>query len=85
MCQNDVRHLAHGVYDIHDHVIAVRLWEFNYEVDTDGVPMGLWSWEQRQFSDRQTPLCFGAEADVTCLHILTDVTRHLWPSVIPGD
>ena len=46
VCQNEVGHLTHGVCNIHDHVIAMRLWELNDEVNADCVPMGLWNREQ---------------------------------------
>ena len=46
MCQNEVGHLAHGIHNIHDCVIAMRLWELDNEVDADGVPMELWNREQ---------------------------------------
>ena len=38
---NEVGHLTHGIYNIHDCIVAVRFWEFNNEVDADGVPMEL--------------------------------------------
>ena len=41
MCQNEVGHLAHGIHNIHDHIITMRLWELDDEVNTDGVPMEL--------------------------------------------
>ena len=42
VCQNEVGHLAHRIHNIHDCIIAMRLWELNNEVDADGVPMKLW-------------------------------------------
>ena len=43
---NEVGHLTHGIYNIHDCIIAMRFWEFNNEVDADGVPTELWNREQ---------------------------------------
>ena len=37
VCQNEVGHLAYRIHNIHDHIIAMRLWELNNEVNTDGV------------------------------------------------
>ena len=45
VCWNEVGHLTHRVYDIHDHVIVMRLWELNNEVNADGIPMELWDGE----------------------------------------
>ena len=41
MRQNEVGHLTHGIYNIHDCIVAVRLWELDDEVNADGVPMEL--------------------------------------------
>ena len=41
VCWNEVVHLAYRIHDIHDHIVAMRLWEFDNEVNTDGVPMEL--------------------------------------------
>ena len=45
VCWNEVGHLTHRVYDIHDCIIAMRLQELDNEVNTDGVPMELWDGE----------------------------------------
>ena len=45
VCQNKVGHLTHGIHNVHDHIVAVRLWEFDNEVNADGVPMELWNRE----------------------------------------
>ena len=45
MRQNEVGHLTHRIHNVHDHVITMSLWEFNDEVDADGVPMELWNRE----------------------------------------
>ena len=45
VCQNELGHLTHGIHNIHDHIVAMRLWELNNEVDADGVPMELWNRE----------------------------------------
>ena len=41
VCWNEVGHLTHGIHNIHDHVVAMRLQELNNEVNADGVPMEL--------------------------------------------
>ena len=84
VCWNKVGHITHGVHNIHDHVVAVRLWELNDEVDADGVPTGLWNREQNIFSNRRMMLHLSQKVEITCLHILTDVERHLWPPVVSG-
>ena len=32
MCQNEVGHLTHGIHNIHDLIVAVRLWELDNEI-----------------------------------------------------
>ena len=44
--QNEVGHLTHRIYNIHDCIVAVRFWEFDNEVNADGVPTELWNREQ---------------------------------------
>ena len=39
--QNEVGHLTHRIYNIHDCIVAMRFQEFNNEVDADGVPTEL--------------------------------------------
>ena len=46
VCWNEVGHLTHGIHNVHDCIVAVRLQEFNNEVDADGVPMELQNREQ---------------------------------------
>ena len=41
MCWNEVGHLTHGIHNVHDCIIAVRLWKLDNEVNADGVPMEL--------------------------------------------
>ena len=38
---NEVGHLTHGIHNVHDCIITMRLQEFNNEVNTDGVPTEL--------------------------------------------
>ena len=45
VCRNEVGHLTHGIHNVHDRIITMRLREFNDEVDADGVPMELWNRE----------------------------------------
>ena len=46
MCWNEVGHLAHGIHNIHDCVVAVRLQELDDEINADGVPTELWNRER---------------------------------------
>ena len=46
VCWNEVGHLAYRIHNIHDCIIAMRLWELNDEVNTDGVPTELQNREQ---------------------------------------
>ena len=45
VCWNEVGHLTHGVHDIHDCIVAMRLQELDSEVNADGVPTELWDRE----------------------------------------
>ena len=45
MCWNEVGHLTHGIHNIHDRIVAVRLWELDNEINADGVSMELWNRE----------------------------------------
>ena len=46
VCWNEVGHLAYRIHNIHDHIVAMRLREFNNEVDADDVPKELQNREQ---------------------------------------
>ena len=43
---NEVGHLIHGIHNVHDCIITMRLWEFDDEFNADGVPMELQNREQ---------------------------------------
>src|SRR5882757_6850164 len=74
----------HGVYHIHNGIMSMRIRKFTNEVHTDDIPVALWSGEGMEFSGWATPLNLCPETDVACPHILTNVSRHLWPPVAPG-
>ena len=63
----------------------MQVWEFHNEVHTNDIPAALQSWEWVELSDWVASLNLSPKAGVTCLHILANVVRHLWPPVVAGD
>jgi len=82
--QNEVHSLRDGIYDSHDGVMSGRLWEFNYKIDTEGVPLCVRNGERLKFANRRMSPRFSPETKITSTHILADVPRHLGPPVVPG-
>jgi len=59
--------------------------EFHYEINAKRVPLRVWDSERVQFAYRSLSRWFHPEAEITGADVLSDVPRHLRPSVIPRD
>jgi len=81
--QNEVYSLGDGIHDGHDGVMSGRLREFNYKIDTEGVPPCVWNGEQLKLTNRRMSPRFSPETKIASTHILADVPRHLGPPVVP--
>src|SRR6266446_1677492 len=77
--------LAGGVDDHHDCIIPSGLGEFDNEVYAHGLPAVVWRREGLEFSDRQSALGFGAEAEVAGPDVAADVSRHIGPPIVVRD
>jgi len=60
------------------------LWEFNYKIDAERVPLIVQNGEQLELADRRMSPRFRPEAEIASTHILADVPRHLGPPVVLG-
>jgi hypothetical protein len=74
----------HGIYHIHDGIVSMCIWKFTNEVHADDVPTVLQNGEWMELSGWAVSLNLCLETDVTCPHILTNVSQHLWSPVAPG-
>jgi len=61
-----------------------REGEFHNKVYTESVPSQVWDPERVQFTYQSLPYQFCSKAEVTGTDILSDVSRHLRPPVVPG-
>src|SRR6266699_2286333 len=77
--------LAGGVNNHHDCIIASRLREFDNEVYAHRLPAVVRRQEGLEFSDRQSALGFGAEAEVAGPDVAADVSRHIGPPIVARD
>ena len=50
MCRDEVCMFPDTVYDVHDHVVAVHVRKFHYEVDTHHIPLLFGSLRYVEFS-----------------------------------
>jgi len=82
--RNEVYSLGDGIHDGHDGVMSGRLQEFNYKIDTEGVPLCVQNGEQLKLANRRMSPRFSPETKIASTHILADVPRHLGPPVVPG-
>jgi hypothetical protein len=73
---------AEGVDHYHDRVISVRLREFDYEIDTYGVPVGVRRRKRFEMAGWWSSQNLGTEAEITRRSVLTDVPRHMRPPVV---
>jgi len=81
---NEVHPFGDRVYDSHDGVMPRGLWEFDYEIDAERVPLFVWDGEQLELANRRMSPRFCLEAEIASTYILADVPRHLGPPVVPG-
>jgi len=84
MRRNEVDPFGDRVYGSHDSVMPRGLWEFDYEIDAEHVPLFVWNGEQLELANRRMSPRFCPEAEVASTHILANVSRHLGPPVVPG-
>ena len=82
---DEVCTFSDAVYNVHDHVVAMRMRKFHYEVNTHHIPSLFGSLRCMEFSRGAAVLEFGPIAEVTGLHIESDVVGHLGPPVVPCD
>jgi len=73
-----------SIYDRHDGVMSGGLWEFNYKIDTEGIPLCAQNRERLKLANRRISPRFRPEAEIASTHILADIPRHLGPPVVPG-
>jgi len=81
---NEVHPFGDRVYNSHDSVMSGGLWEFDYEVDAECVPLFVRNGERLELANRRMLPRFCLEAEIASTHILADVPRHLGPPVVPG-
>jgi len=84
VCRNKVYSLGDGVYYSYDGVMSRGLWEFDHEIDTECIPPYVWNGEWLKFANKRVLPGFCPEAEITGAHILTNISRHLRPPVVPG-
>jgi hypothetical protein len=63
-----------GVYYYHDGVVAVRLREFDYEIDTYGVPSGVGCRQWIQVTSWRLSLDLSPETEIASSSVLADVS-----------
>ncbi len=80
-----MRPFGEGVHYHHDCVVTIRLWEFNDEVYTDGVPSCLGCRQWLQVAGRKSFVNFRPHTEVAGRRVLTYVPQHLWPPVVAAD
>ena len=81
---NKVYSLGDGVYYGHDGIMSGGLREFDYEIDTEHIPLCVRNRERLKFANRRVLPGFRLEAEITGAHILTDIPTHLRPPVVLG-
>lgn len=77
-CWDEVHSFGDRVYDVHDSIVAIGLREFDNEIYTHNIPTGLGNRERVEFSN-------WLMAEVACLAVLANVTRHLGPPIVVRD
>ena len=80
--QNEVYSLGDRIYNGHDCVMSGELWEFDHEIDTEHIPPCVQNRKQLKFANRRVSPGFRPEAEITGVHILTDIPRHMRPPVV---
>jgi hypothetical protein len=68
---------AEGVNHYHNCVVPVRLREFDYEIDTYGVPADVRRQKGFEVASWWLSQDLGTEAEITRSSVLTDVPRHM--------
>jgi len=82
--RNKVYSLGDRIHDGHDGVMSGRLREFDYKIDTEGVPPCVQNREQLKLANRRMSPRFSSETKIASTHILANVPRHLGPPVVLG-
>jgi hypothetical protein len=73
------------VYQYHDCIVPMSLWEVYYEVDQYCLPLFAWDLQGLEFTKGLMSLCLGLKAEIASVTILTYVSQYLWPPVGSGD
>jgi len=81
---NEVYSFGDSIHDHHNSIMSRGLWEFNHEIDTEGVPLCVRHEEQLKLANRRMSPRFCPKAKIASTHILADIPRHLGPPVVPG-
>jgi len=82
--RNEVYSFGDSIHDYHDSVMSRGLWEFDYKIDTEGVPLCVRNGERLELANRRMSPRFSPEAKIASTHILADIPGHLRPPVVPG-
>jgi len=82
--QNEVYPFGDSIHDHHDGVMSGRLQEFDYKIDTEGVPPCIQNGERLKLTNRSILPRFSLETKIASAHILANVPRHLGPPVVLG-
>jgi len=80
---NEVYSFGDSIHDRHDSVMSGGLQEFDYKIDTEGVPLRVQNGKQLKLANGRMSPRFRLEAKIASAHILADVPRHLGPPVVP--
>jgi hypothetical protein len=84
MHRDEVHTLGYTVDDIHNCIIAMGFWQFDYEVHADHVPWCLRCLRRVELTDRSFKLHFRPVAQITGLDIDANVVGHLGLPIIAG-
>ena len=82
---DEVCTLPDAVYDVHDHVVAVRSGQFDHEVDANDIPSLFGGFGRVEFARRSLALRFCVIAELAGFDVAADVSQHLQPPVVPRD
>ena len=69
--RNEVYSFGDSIHDRHDGVMSRGLQEFDYKIDTEGIPPCIRNREQLKLANRRMSPRFHPEAEVASTHILS--------------
>ena len=82
--RNEVHSFGDRIYNSHDGIMSRGLQEFDYEIDTECIPLFVWNGERLELVNRRVLPRLCPEAEIADTHVLANVPRHLGLPVIPG-